>query len=91
MATAREVKNILSKFTKEIKRANKDIEEIIDVIRELEKALVTYDANTDLEITRGIQAEIRKGKEEIAELRKNIDKLEREVSDTNRKYQNLAR
>lgn len=91
MATAREVKNILSKFTKEIKRANKDIEEILDVIRDLEKALVTYDANEDLNITRGIQAEIRKGKEEISELRKNINKLEREVSDTNRKYQNLAR
>lgn len=91
MATSRQVKSALAKFTKSMKKANKEIENLTTDIRDLEKALETWDADEDLDITRGIKREIDRGKDEIIELRKNVAKLEREISDTNRKYANLAR
>lgn len=91
MATSREVQNILKQFTTQIKKATKEIDDVVDTIRDLEKALETYDADADLDITRGIKREIDRGKEQITELRKSVDKLERELSDTNRKYHNLSR
>ncbi|MEO1289068.1 MAG: hypothetical protein AAFV93_14990, partial [Chloroflexota bacterium] len=66
------------------------ISDLIKVIRDLEKALETFNADEDLDVTRSIKSDIRRGKKEITELRKNIDKLERELKDTNRKYQYLA-
>ena len=91
MASEREVKRVLERFTKGLRQANKSVEEVLDMIRDLEDALKTYDADADLNITRGIRGEIDRGKKQIAELRKNVDKLDRELSDTNRKYQNLRK
>lgn len=90
MATSREVQNVLGRFRKEIKRATKDITEILEVVEELEKALETYNADEDLDITRGIKGEIRRSKSEVDDLRKQIKKLDRELSDTNKKYHYLA-
>lgn len=90
MATAREVAGVIKKFTRQIDRANKEIEETLALVRELEKALETYNADEDLQITRGLKGDIRKGKKAIDALRKNVDKLDKEFSDTNRKYHYLA-
>lgn len=91
MATSREVKNILQKFTAQLRYANNEVKKLNEVIDELEKALDTYDDDEDLEITRGIRREIDRGKSEIEDLRRNVAKLERELSDTNRKYHKLSR
>lgn len=90
MANSREVKRVLQRFTKTIKRANDEVEDVLKTIRELEQVLESYNADEDLEITRGIKGEIRRGKNAIDELRKNVDKLDRELGDTNRKYRYLA-
>ncbi len=90
MASSREVQNVIKRFRSEIKRATKDVEEILEVVQELETALETFNADEDLEITRGIKGEIRRSKAEVDELRKQIKKLDRELSDTNRKYHHLA-
>ncbi|MGB1286966.1 MAG: hypothetical protein ACPG7F_10565 [Aggregatilineales bacterium] len=90
MATSRQVQSVLKKFTNKIKRANDEIEDTLAVIRELEDALQTFNADEDLNVTRGIKGEIKRGKKEVDELRKNVDKLKRELSDTNRKYHHLA-
>lgn len=90
MATPREVINKLKKFTQQIERANGEIEEVLKLIRELEKDLETYNADEDLEITRGMKSEINRGKKKITELKKTVNKLEKELSDTNRKYHYLS-
>lgn len=89
MATAKQVQGVLKKFRNQIKRSTKEIQEVLDLVRELETALKDYNADADLEITRGLKAEIKRGKEEITELRKIVDKLDNELSDTNRKFRNL--
>lgn len=91
MASTREVQNALKNFRSQIKKATKEIEDTLETVRDLEKNLDTWDADADLEITRGLKSEIDRGKDEISELRKAVDKLEREISDTNRKFANLAR
>ncbi|GAB4512792.1 MAG: hypothetical protein OHK0046_12830 [Anaerolineae bacterium] len=91
MATSREVQTILQRFTAQLKNANDEVERLLKVIKELEKALENYDDDADLDITRGIKAEIERGKAQISELRDNVAKLDRELADTNRKYQNLSR
>ncbi|MEM9952100.1 MAG: hypothetical protein AAF846_10890 [Chloroflexota bacterium] len=90
MATSKQVENALERFNRKLDRANDEIKDLIKVIRDLEKALETFNADEDLDVTRSIKSDIRRGKKEITELRKNIDKLERELKDTNRKYQYLA-
>lgn len=90
MATAREVSSMIKRFSKQIERANKEIVETLEIIQELEKALETYNADADLDITRGLKRDINKGKKVVDELRSNVDKLDRELSDTNRKYHYLA-
>ncbi len=91
MATPRQVQNTLKQFTKYLDHANRDIAELLQAIRDLEKALTEYNQDEDLDVTRAIKREIKRGKKEIDELRKNVDKLDRELSDTNRKFSNLAR
>jgi flagellar biosynthesis chaperone FliJ len=91
MANERHVKGALEKFTRSLKDANNYVEDVLQTVRELEEALETYDADADLKITRGIKGEIDRGKKQIQELRKNVDKLDRELSDTNRIYQKLRR
>jgi len=90
MASSREVQRVLKRFRAEIKRATKDIKEILEVVDELEQALETFNDEEDLDITRGIKGEIRRSKSEVDELRSEIKKLDRELSDTNRKYHYLA-
>jgi len=90
MATPREVKNALSKFSSKVDRATKEIDDVLDTIRELEKLLETYNADEDLQITRGIKAEIRGGKKKVDNLRNSVNKLQKELSDTKRKYHYLA-
>lgn len=89
MATPREVRGVLKKFRNQVKKASKEIEDVLDLVRELETALETYNADADLDITRGLKAEIRRGKDEIQDLRKLVDKLDNELSDTNRKFHYL--
>ncbi len=91
MASTRQVQGALRKFRDQIRKASKDIEDVTAAIRDLEKQLEEWDNDTDLEITRGLKKEIERGKDEISDLRKAVDKLEREISDTNRKYHNLSR
>jgi chromosome segregation ATPase len=90
MSSSREVKKVLSRFTKHIKRANEDIEDVLETIHELEEALESYNADEDLTITRGIKGEIKRGKKQIERLRENVDKLDNELSDTSRKYYYLS-
>lgn len=90
MASSREVQRVLKRFRSEIKRATKDINEILEVVEQLETALEGFNADEDLDVTRGIKGEIRRSKGEVDELRKQIKKLDRELSDTNRKYHYLA-
>lgn len=91
MASSREVQQVLRDFNEAIDGANKQLTYILEKVRELEQELSTFDADEDLNITRGVKREIDRGKREIEELRRNVDKLDRELSDTNRKYANLAR
>ncbi|MGB7338803.1 MAG: hypothetical protein WBC91_07930 [Phototrophicaceae bacterium] len=79
-----------STFYQKLDRSNDDIKDLIKLITELETLLKTYNADEDLEIDRSIKAEIRRGKKQIDELRKNIDKLARELRDTNKKYHYLS-
>ncbi len=90
MASSREVQRVLKRFRSEIKRATRDITEILEVVEELETALEGFNADEDLDITRGIRGEIRRSKGEVDELRQQIKKLDRELSDTNRKYHYLS-
>lgn len=90
MASSRQVQNVLKRFTRQLKRANDEVEELTKTIGELEEALEVFNADEDLNVTRGIKAEIKRGKKQITELRKNIDKLDRELSDTNKKYHYLS-
>lgn len=90
MANSNEVKNALVRFRKQIDRANKDIEDVLETVRDLESVLERYDADEDLQVNRSLRAEINRGKKEIDELRKNVDKLNRELSDTKRKYHYLS-
>lgn len=90
MATSKHVQKILKRFTNQIDHANSEVVETVKLIKELEKALVEYNADEDLEITRGIKAEIKRGRKQVDELRANIKKLDKELSDTNRKYHYLA-
>ena len=90
MASSREVERVLKRFNKELNNANDEIEHVLKTIKDLEKVLKEFNADEDLDITRGIKGEIRRGKKQIDELRKNVDKLDRELSDTNRKYHFLA-
>ena len=91
MASSRQVQSTLRQFTDYIDRANRDIAELLQAIRDLEKLLTEYNKDEDLDVTRAVKREIKRGKKEIEELRKNVDKLDRELSDTNRKFSNLAR
>lgn len=91
MATSRQVQNVLKRFTRQLKNANDAVEDLTKMIGELEEALEVFNADEDVDITRGIRGEIKRGKKQITELRKNIDKLDRELGDTNRKYQYLSR
>ena len=91
VATSKQVENVLERFNRKLDRANDEIKDLIAVIRDLEQALETFNADENLEITRTIKTDIRRGKKQITELRKNIDQLERELKDTNRKYQYLAK
>ncbi len=91
MASSREVQNALSRFREQVARANKEVEDVIELIQQLEEALEGYDEDADLEITRGIRSEIKKGKREIDDLRKSVDRLDRELSDTKRIYHHLSR
>ncbi len=91
MATSRQVEAVLKKFTKSVEDADKYVNDVLETIRDLEAVLKEYDADEDLNITRGVKRQINRGKDKIADLRKSVDKLDRELSDTNRKYQNLAR
>lgn len=91
MATTRQVQQALKKFNTAIDRANRDVLDILETIRELEEALEKFDEDEDVNVTRGLKADVRRGKKEIDELRKSVDKLDRELSDTNRKFHNLAR
>ena len=91
MASPRQVQNTLSKFRSQVDRANNAIEEILETVRDLEQTLKDFDSDEDLDITRGLKREIERGKDEIQDLRRNVDKLDRELSDTNRKFSNLAR
>lgn len=90
MATSKQVQSALKRFTNKLDRANDEIKDITKEIADLEKILETYNADEDLEINRSIKAEIRRGKKQVTELRKNIDKLDRELKDTNKKYHYLA-
>ncbi|MEM6529174.1 MAG: hypothetical protein AAF653_12830 [Chloroflexota bacterium] len=90
MATPAEVRKALKKFSTKIDRANKEIEDVLQTVRELEKVLDTYNADEDLNITRGIKADIRQGKKKVDDLRNNVNKLQKELSDTKRKYHYLA-
>lgn len=90
MATSREVQRVLKRFTKQIDRANSELVDTLEMLKDLEKALEEYNADENLDITRGIKAEIRRGRKQIDELRQNADKLKNELSDTNRKYHYLA-
>lgn len=90
MATSNEVKNALVKFRKQIDRANKDVEEVLETVRDLEKILEEYNADEDLQINRSLRAEINRGKKRIDELKSNVAKLNKELSDTKRKYHYLA-
>lgn len=90
MATSKQIENVLERFNKKLDRANDDIKDLLRTIRDLEKALETFNADENAEITRSIKTDIRRGKKHITELRKNIDKLERELKDTNKKYHYLA-
>ncbi len=90
MANSNEVKNALVRFRKQIDRANKDIEDVLETVRDLESVLERYDADDNLQVNRSLRAEINRGKKRIDELRKNVDKLNRELSDTKRKYHYLS-
>lgn len=90
MATSKQVQKILQRFTNQLDRANSEVAETIKLITELEKALEQYNADEDLEITRGIKSEIKRGRKQVDELRGSIKKLDQELSDTNRKYHYLA-
>lgn len=90
MATPKQVQTALKRFSKQIDRANDEIEEVLQTIRDLEKALDEFNADEDLNITRGIKGDIRQGKKKVDELRKNVDRLQKELSDTKRKYHYLA-
>ncbi|MEL6148728.1 MAG: hypothetical protein AAFV33_02115 [Chloroflexota bacterium] len=90
MATPGEVRKALQQFSKKVDRANKEIEEVLQTVRDLEKVLDTYNADEDLNITRGIKADIRQGKKKVDDLRSNVNKLQKELSDTKRKYHYLA-
>ncbi len=90
MANSNEVKNALVRFRKQIDRANKDIEDVLETVRDLESVLERYDADDNLQVNRSLRAEINRGKKQIDELRKNVDKLNRELSDTKRKYHYLS-
>ena len=90
MATSKQVEKILKRFTDQLDRANSEVVETMKLIVDLEKALETYNADADLEITRTIKSEITRGRKQVDELRQNIKKLDAELSDTNRKYHYLA-
>lgn len=89
MATARQVQSVIKRFVAEIDAANRDIRQLTQTIKDMEKALKEFNEDEDLNISRSIRADIDRGKREISELRTNIQKLEREISDTNRKFNNL--
>ena len=90
MATSKQVQKILQRFTNQLDRANSEVVETVKLIKDLEKALEQYNADEDLEITRGIKSEINRGRKQVDELRANIKELDKELSDTNRKYHYLA-
>ncbi len=90
MANSNDVKRALVKFRKQIDRANKNVEDVLDTVRDLEKVLEAHNADADLQINRSLRAEINRGKKRIDELRKNVDKLNKELADTKRKYHYLT-
>lgn len=91
MATAREVQNTLSRFNTQIDRATHEIQDLVQLIRQLEKEVEEFNADEDLDVTRGIKRDVNRSKDAIGDLRTAIEKLEREISDTNRKLSSLAR
>lgn len=91
MATTKQVQSALQRFRTKIKKATKEVEEILETIRDLEKTVDEYDADADVEVTRGLKREIDRSKDEITDLRKAVDKLDNELSDTNRKFHKLSR
>lgn len=91
MASSREVQSVLRRFNADIDEANRIMKQILEAVRELEDVLEHYDADKDLDVNRGLKKEIERGKDQITELRKTVDKLDNELSDTNRKFSNLAR
>lgn len=86
MATSREAINVLKKFRQQVGKATREIDEVLALVRDLETALHTFNADEDLEITRGLKAEIQRGKEEIDALRTLVNKLDNELADTKRKF-----
>ncbi len=89
MATARQIQSVIKRFVAEIDAANRDIRQLTQTIKEMEEALETFNEDEDIQISRAIRGDIDRGKREISELRENIQRLEREISDTNRKFNNL--
>lgn len=89
MATARQVQSVIKRFVSEVDDANSDIRRLTQTIKDMEEALETFNEDEDLEISRSIRGDIDRGKRQISELRENIQRLEREISDTNRKLNNL--
>lgn len=89
MATARQVQSVIKRFVSEIDDANSNIRRLTETIQEMEEALETFNEDEDLEISRSIRGDIDRGKRQITELRENIQRLEREIGDTNRKLNNL--
>lgn len=89
MATARQVQSVIKRFVAEIDAANRGIRQLTQTISDMEEALESFNEDEDLDISRSIRGDIDRGKREITELRENIQKLEREISDTNRKFNSL--
>lgn len=89
MATARQVQSVIKRFVSEIDDANSNIRRLTETIQEMEEALETFNEDEDLEISRSIRGDIDRSKRQITELRENIQRLEREIGDTNRKLNNL--
>ncbi len=91
MTTSGEVNRALNKYISRIERANREIEDVLKTIRELEAEIEAYDNDPELQITGPIKGTIRKSKKRVEDLRKNVKKLDKELADTNRKYYQLSR